>query len=88
VKKSFQRAKGGLGNNPLRYDEFVKARIANYYWQDDISCATTTPKMLSQKFDREAPRGGFCKGFATCGGYRRKGRLTLPFLLDNLIDGM
>ena len=30
--------------------EFVKSRVAKYYWEDDINCATTSLKILSEKF--------------------------------------
>lgn len=30
---------------------FVQKRVARYYWQDDINCATTTLAVLSEHFD-------------------------------------
>jgi hypothetical protein len=30
--------------------EFVKNRVSRYYWEEDINCATTTLKILSEAF--------------------------------------
>jgi len=32
-------------------EELVHRRVADYYWRDDINCATTSLKILSEKFD-------------------------------------
>ena len=37
----------------MKTDEFVKRRVSKYYWQDDINCATTTLKILSEVFEIE-----------------------------------
>ena len=34
----------------MRSDEFVKKRVSKNYWEDDINCATTTLKILSEYF--------------------------------------
>jgi hypothetical protein len=34
----------------LNTEELVCRRVADYYWQDDINCATTILKILSEKF--------------------------------------
>jgi C_GCAxxG_C_C family probable redox protein len=31
-------------------NEFVKSRVAKYYWEDDINCATTTLNILAEHF--------------------------------------
>ena len=31
--------------------ELIKKRVAEYYWKDDINCAVTTLKILSEKFN-------------------------------------
>lgn len=31
-------------------EEFIKGRVHKYYWEDDINCATTTLKILSEVF--------------------------------------
>ena len=31
-------------------EKFVEARVHEYYWEDDINCATTTLKILSETF--------------------------------------
>ncbi|TKB07487.1 C-GCAxxG-C-C family protein [Desulforhopalus sp. IMCC35007] len=33
--------------------ELVKNRVAQYYWEDDLNCATTTLKILSERFNIE-----------------------------------
>lgn len=35
----------------MKTDEFVKRRVSKYYWKDDINCATTTLKILSEAFE-------------------------------------
>lgn len=35
----------------MTYLEFIKRRVGQYYWQDDINCAETTLKILSELFD-------------------------------------
>jgi C_GCAxxG_C_C family probable redox protein len=35
----------------LKTEDFVQTRVARYYWRDDINCATTTLKILSEHFD-------------------------------------
>jgi hypothetical protein len=35
----------------LKTEDFVQKRVARYYWRDDINCATTTLKILSEHFD-------------------------------------
>jgi len=34
----------------MKTDEFVKRKVSKYYWEDDINCATTTLKILSESF--------------------------------------
>ena len=31
--------------------EFVRQRVKQYYWQDDLNCALTTLRVLAEKFD-------------------------------------
>ena len=33
--------------------EFIQKRVKEYYWNDDINCATTNLKILSEKYDIE-----------------------------------
>ena len=33
--------------------ELLKKRVAQYYWQEDLNCATTTLKILSESFNIE-----------------------------------
>ena len=35
----------------MKTEEFVKTRVSKYYWQDDVNCATTILKILSEVFD-------------------------------------
>jgi hypothetical protein len=35
----------------LKTEDFVRKRVAHYYWRDDINCATTTLKILAEHFD-------------------------------------
>ena len=35
----------------MKTDAFIRNRVARYYWQDDINCATTTLKILAEHFD-------------------------------------
>jgi len=35
----------------LNTKEFVQKRVKKYYWDDDINCATTNLKILSEKFE-------------------------------------
>lgn len=37
-------------------NEFVKSRVAKYYWEDDINCATTTLNILTEHFGIELDR--------------------------------
>lgn len=37
----------------MQTDEFVKRRVSRYYWKDEINCATTTLKILSEVFEIE-----------------------------------
>ena len=37
----------------MKTDEFVKRKVTKYYWKDDINCATTTLKILSEAFEIE-----------------------------------
>ena len=37
----------------MKTEEFVKTRVFKYYWKDDINCATTTLKILSEVFEIE-----------------------------------
>jgi hypothetical protein len=37
-------------------NEFVKSRVAKYYWEDDINCATTTLNILAEHFGVELER--------------------------------
>lgn len=34
-------------------NEFVRSRVARYYWEDDINCATTTLNILAEHFGIE-----------------------------------
>jgi len=34
----------------MKIDAFVKKRVSEYYWKDDLNCATTTLKILSESF--------------------------------------
>lgn len=34
----------------MQRDEFVKRRVAHYYWQDDLNCATTMLRILAETF--------------------------------------
>jgi C_GCAxxG_C_C family probable redox protein len=34
-------------------DNFIKQKVHNYYWTDDINCATTTLKILAEVFKVE-----------------------------------
>ena len=34
-------------------EEFIQKRVNEYYWNDDINCATTNLKILSEKFGIE-----------------------------------
>jgi len=34
----------------MAYEKFIKDRVHEYYWTDDINCATTTLKILSEAF--------------------------------------
>ncbi len=33
--------------------KFIQKRVKEYYWRDDINCATTNLKILSEKFEIE-----------------------------------
>ncbi len=35
----------------MKTDEFVKRKVSKYYWKDEINCATTTLKTLSDAFE-------------------------------------
>ena len=35
----------------MESEQFVKERVKRYYWDDDINCATTALKILSEKFN-------------------------------------
>ena len=35
----------------MKTEEFVKTRVSKYYLQDDVNCATTILKILSEVFD-------------------------------------
>ena len=35
----------------MQLEEFVGKRVHDYYWQQDLNCATTTLKILSEKFE-------------------------------------
>ena len=37
----------------MELEEFVRQRVKKYYWEDDVNCATTTLKILSEKFGVE-----------------------------------
>ncbi len=37
----------------MKTDEFVKRKVSKYYWKDEINCATTTLKTLSEVFPIE-----------------------------------
>ena len=37
----------------MKLEKFVKQRVNQYYWTDDINCATTTLKILCEKFNIE-----------------------------------
>ncbi len=37
----------------MKTDEFVKRTVSKYYWEEDINCATTTLKTLSEVFEIE-----------------------------------
>jgi len=37
-------------------NEFVKSRVAKYYWEDDINCAATTLNILAEHFGIELHR--------------------------------
>ena len=32
-------------------DDFIRQRVHDYYWRDELSCATLTLKILSEKMD-------------------------------------
>jgi len=36
----------------LNTEDFVRKRVARYYWREDFNCATTTLKILAEHFDR------------------------------------
>lgn len=40
----------------MKADEFVRRRVSKYYWKDDINCATTTLKILSEAFEIQLNR--------------------------------
>ena len=35
----------------MQTQAFIQSRVARYYWRDDINCATTTLKILSEYFE-------------------------------------
>lgn len=35
----------------MNTDKFIQERVKNYYWNDDINCATASLKILSEKFN-------------------------------------
>ena len=35
----------------MNTDKFIQKRVKNYYWNDDINCATASLKILSEKFE-------------------------------------
>ncbi len=37
----------------MKSDEFVKRKVSKYYWKDDMNCAATTLKILSEAFEIE-----------------------------------
>jgi len=37
----------------MKTDKFVKRKVSKYYWKDEINCATTTLKTLSEAFEIE-----------------------------------
>ena len=37
----------------MTIEKFVEDRVHKYYWKDDINCATTTLRILSEAFDIE-----------------------------------
>jgi len=37
----------------MNYLEFIKTRVARYYWEEDINCATTVMRILSEVFNIE-----------------------------------
>ena len=39
------------GEYLVKTDAFIRKRVAQYYWRDDINCATTTLKILAEHFD-------------------------------------
>jgi hypothetical protein len=40
-----------MAESSLATEAFVQKRVARYYWRDDINCATTSLKILSEHFD-------------------------------------
>lgn len=34
----------------MELQEFVRQRVKRYYWEEDVNCATTTLKILSERF--------------------------------------
>lgn len=34
----------------MRKEEFVQKKVKEYYWEEDVNCATTTLKVLSEHF--------------------------------------
>ncbi|GAK58041.1 hypothetical protein U27_05014 [Candidatus Vecturithrix granuli] len=37
----------------MELQDFVQQRVKEYYWEDDVNCATTTLKILSERFGIE-----------------------------------
>jgi C_GCAxxG_C_C family probable redox protein len=35
----------------MQKDEFIKTNVKEYYWQEDVNCATTTLKVLSKYYE-------------------------------------
>ena len=35
----------------MNSDEWIKSRVKKYYWDEDLNCATTTLKILAEKFN-------------------------------------
>ncbi len=37
----------------MKVNDFVKKRVAKYFWKDDLNCSTTTLKILAENFEIE-----------------------------------
>jgi len=50
---SVQTADALKGDFTVETDALVRERVHTYYWRDDINCAITTLKILSERFGIE-----------------------------------